>query len=210
MSTLGMQVASVFGLARGCHEAVATEWITASYRLGGLLPGSLLPLSVQQCGELDVLLLALEDETSHVSNIETADFLPFHYQSMLSGIWVGSLYEICRLAKSRKLVIDNGLFEALAHDLRLVRIPLEKHEIPADNRLPAEVEMMRLPPNGDETDKAFYRKSDKEQKSHIMPQSLTERGSLTWQVIDTQGDEVRWIERRQLSERFRLVFAARL
>jgi hypothetical protein len=33
------------------------------------------------------------------------------------------------------VVLDTPAFETLAHDLELLRIPLEKHEIPADIKL---------------------------------------------------------------------------
>ena len=43
--------------------------------------------------------------------------------------------EIFGLLRTRKLVLDNPAFETLAHDLELLRIPLEKHEIAADKKL---------------------------------------------------------------------------
>jgi hypothetical protein len=38
-------------------------------------------------------------------------------------------------------------------------------------------------------------------RTHIIPVDASERGSITWQVIDIRNDESRWIERRELSDR---------
>ena len=50
-------------------------------------------------------------------------------------MWVGSLYETLRLLEDRKLVADSEELRALAHGLRLLRIPLEKHEITSQGQL---------------------------------------------------------------------------
>ena len=79
---------------------------------------------------------------------------------MLSELWVDDAYEIFRLLRARKLVLDNPAFDALAHDLKLLGIPLEKHEIAADNKLTEPLLMQRSPPNNDKTDIYQYSKSD--------------------------------------------------
>lgn len=125
----------------------------------------------------------------------------FHYQSLVSELWVGSAYEIVRLAVERALLPTSLNLSALAHDLRLLRIPLEKHEIAVDRKLKGKLTLARHPPNGNETDFVEYDKADR-QKSHIMPAGLTDRGSMTWCAIDIEADTEKWIERLDLSDRF--------
>src|SRR6266545_4559907 len=105
-----------------------------SYRIGGQLPASLLVSSVQRAGELDLLLRCMEDELSVVIDSPKPD-LSFHYQALLSELWVGHVYEIFRLLKDRKRAPDNQDFDNLAYHPRLLRIPLDKHEIPGDRKL---------------------------------------------------------------------------
>jgi hypothetical protein len=88
----------------------------------------------------------------------------------------------------------------LAHELRLLRIPLEKHEIAADRKLTEPLRMHRQPPNNDDTDSYEYSNNDA-RKAHIMPTGISSRGSVMWQVIDLQSNSSYWLERRDLSER---------
>lgn len=179
-------------------------WVTTSYRIGGQLPASLLVSSVQRAGELDVLLRTMEDELSADKDKAGSDF-SFHYQALLSELWVGHLYEIFRLLKARRKAPSNDGFNSLAHHLRLLRIPLEKHEIPGDGKLRAPLKMKRYPPKEDESHVYEYSKDDPA-RSHIMPSGVSRRGSVMWQVIDLAASESFWIERRDLAERTVAIF----
>ena len=101
------------------------------------------------------------------------DLFSFHYQKMLSELWVCDVYEIFRLLtdKNRKLAPKSDVITALAHDLKLLRMPLEKHEIAA------------------------------KPEAHIMPSEVSSRGSVRWHVIDVKSRKSYWLERRALSER---------
>jgi hypothetical protein len=61
--------------------------------------------------------------------------MAFHYQKMLADLWIGSLYETTRMLIERKLAPDTDEYRSLAHAFRLIRIPLEKHEIALDHKL---------------------------------------------------------------------------
>jgi hypothetical protein len=61
--------------------------------------------SVQRAGELDVLLRCMEDELGADTSSQEGDF-SFHYQAVLSESWVGQVYEIVRLLKARKLILE--------------------------------------------------------------------------------------------------------
>ena len=114
---------------------------------------------------------------------------------MLSEIWVGSTYGIVRLLQERKVMVDNTIRE-LGRDLRLVRIPLEKHQIAADNMLnsPLYLTAGSSPQNVYE-----YKKGDRN-RAHIMPAGFSGRGSAIWHPIRTSDRAHRAIERRGLSE----------
>ena len=61
--------------------------------------------SVQQAGQLDLVLRCMEEEyTPRAEEIE--DIVSFSFHKMLAEIWVGSVYEILRLLKQRKLATE--------------------------------------------------------------------------------------------------------
>jgi hypothetical protein len=174
------------------------EWIRISFRIGGNLPGSLLVSSVQKAGQLDLLIKCMEDEFSPDKPDDEPDF-SFHSQVLLSELWVGHVYEIFRLLKERKCAPNHPDFESLAHDLRLLRIPLEKHEIPGDRKLKEPLLMEKHPSRKD--DNIYQYSKDDLKRSHIMPTGVSQRGSVMWHVTDIISNKSYWIERQQLSER---------
>jgi hypothetical protein len=158
-------------------------------------------VSVQRTGELDMALRSMEDDFSPPQEgAGDIDLFSGHYQMMLSELWVGDAYEIFRLLRARKLVLDDPAFETLAHDLELLAIPLEKHEIAAERKLTEPPLMQRSPPNNDKTDIYQYSKSG-QQRAHIMPSGISSRGSVMWHVFDVKSGISYWLERRTLSER---------
>ncbi len=199
--TVTQLITAAFMLARSRYPELRKTWINISARVGSLLPESLLWPSVHRTGNLDMMLRAMEDDYSaQPEGAGDEDLFSDHYQLMFSELWVGAVYEIFRLLNERKLAPDSDAFKALAHDLRLLRIPLEKHEIAADRKLSGPLLMERQPPNNNETDNYRYSSSDT-QKAHIMPSGISNRGSSMWQVIDVQSNSSCWLERRALSER---------
>ena len=62
------------------------------------------------------------------------------------------------------------------------------------------IEMVRLPQKNHDSDKYVYDRTDK-QRSHIMSMGISDRGSVSWHVTDILKNDVRWIERRDLSDR---------
>jgi hypothetical protein len=200
MTVTQLTIAAFRLAASRCPELHKT-WISISVRVGGLLPNSRLIASVQRTGELDMVLRCMEDDYSPPQEgAGEADLFSCHYQKTLSELWVGDAYEIFRLLTTeRKLALDSDVL-ALARDLKLLRIPLEKHEIADDKKLPGPLLMQRHPPNDDETDSYHYSHSDA-QKAHIMPSGISSRGSVMWNVIDVKSKSSYWLERRALSER---------
>jgi hypothetical protein len=195
-------VATAFALATQSQPELSKAWIQVSFRLGGALPNSLLILSLQRDGNLDLVLRCMEGERAATDqHSEQAGLFEVHYQKMLSELWVGSLYESLRLLiVERKLIPDTDEIRLLAEDFRLLRIPIEKHEITSQGQLTAPLQLQRFPPNNDHTDIYKYDKADP-QRSHVMPSGLSSRGSIMWQVIDLKNNQERWIERRSLSDR---------
>src|ERR1700674_530451 len=197
-------IIEAFQKANLSHQTVAQTWVSVSYRVGGLLPNSLLGAAIQRDGNVDVVLRSMEDELA-APKATGPHMMHFHYQKMLSELWVGSVYETVRLLVERKLGPADSVFRELAHDLTMLRIPLEKHEIARDKKLTAPLQMRRLPPNNGETGIYEYPKDDST-KAHIMPVGTSGRGSVMWNVIDIQANVERWLERRDLSERLLAVW----
>lgn len=207
-------VGTAFAAASGAHGAVLEQWILASHRVGSLLPGSHLMLSLQEIGYLDVLLRSMEDEALSNIDLQVARFdevlaLGGMQMHQLSGIWVGACYEACRLLKSRGL-IESEVLKRLEHDLAILRMPLDKHEIAQDRLLDSPLALGVVGPEGTLSEVTEYDKADKRGKAHAMPSALTQRGSVTWQAIDVDRGSVsaRWIERRQLAEELLAFFTS--
>lgn len=198
--SIGQLINCAFNLARGRQQVALDGWRKISWGLGARLPGSMLILSLQRAGSLDAVLRSMEDEFDHEAEktrpIEqsTADC-----QIMLSEIWVGVVYEILRLVNERALLPSSQERDALAYDFRLLRITLEKHEIAGDRKLRDPIEMRAVPAREGSSTYQYDRKDSL--RAHIMPGSISQRGSVMWFATDLAMNASRWIERRQLSEK---------
>lgn len=189
-----------YQLAEQQQETVSRSWVSGAIKLGGALPDSLLTVSLQRTGRLDAVLRCMEDE--YLSGTLSEEVQPRVAEPLasLSETWVGQVYEIIRLTQERKLIGYGDVLKALAHDFRLLRIPMEKHEIAADRSLFAPLQMSRNPPReGDDN----YRYDPKDLlRAHIMSAGISRRGSIQWLAVDiSDGMRQRWIERRDLSDR---------
>ncbi len=134
--SIGQLLVAVFAAGRMADPELYKRWIAMSFRLGGLLPDSLLSVSVQRAGEVDLVCRALERELVEqpVSAIEM-DFR-YNYLFVLSEWFIGSVYSVCYTLSSRKFFTDVN-FRTLADDLRMVRVQIEKYELPSDRDLRA-------------------------------------------------------------------------
>lgn len=192
----------VFELAKTQQADLYKTWVRLSHLVGSRLPASLLSVSIQRDGEIDLVLRCLEDEQAQrmAAGIE-AGLFDMHYLNMLSTYWVGSMYETFRLLRQRRLSGTSPVFNKIFSDLELLRMPLEKHELAKDKEtLKEPLQMVRQPQSNDATDHYSYDPKDN-RRAHIMPSGLSSRGSMTWHVIDLKAGTDRWVERRALSER---------
>lgn len=199
---IGQTIASTFQYARSKNSEINKQWIKISFRVGSKLPQSLLSMNIQQHGEMDLIIRCMEDETAERLSTNKDDaYFSFHYQNILSISWIGGMYEIFRLLRSRQLNNDNGeVFQSILTDLELLRMPLEKHEIAKDQKMPSPFRMIRYPQKGDASDLYTYDPSDPK-RAHIMPSGVSSRGSIMWRVYDAKKEEERWIERREIADR---------
>ena len=156
---------------------------------------SLLAMSIQRDGAVDLLLRAIEDEQA-----QRHDLFGFHYQKMMSDYWIGGVYETFRLLKDRELADPAQAFAEIFADLEPTRVAIDKHELAQERKLKTPIEMVRLPQKNDASDKYVYDKTDK-QRSHIMGMGISDRGSVRWLVTDILKEADRWVERRDLSDR---------
>lgn len=199
--TVGHLVVSAFHAARAQFPELNKKWIEISWKIKRYLPDSILPVSVQKTGELDLVIRAMEDQFTQdqKAQTESAPFLG-HYLMFLSQVWVSSTYEIIRLLHDREKGFDSS-FQELYERLTLVRVPLEKHEIASERKLTEPLAMVRCPAKNDGTDLYSYSTEDPK-RSVILPMSISERGAAMWCAPDIKTKASIWIERRDLSERF--------
>jgi len=206
-------ITAAFDVAKTQHPDEASKWISLSYRLVGSTAIVMLAVSIQRAGDVDLVLRCMEDEAASAKSTggRQGIDLSFHYQKMISELWVSSCYEILRTIKQRETEQEAaGLqvqgrsrtaeFTTLFADLELLRMPMDKHEIAKDKQLTAPLIMQRSPPKGDNTDQYIYDSSDPT-RSHIMPTGISKRASVTWQVLDHRSGRQYWVERRDLADR---------
>lgn len=207
MMTVKQLMSTAFRLAFTQHREIRQAWIDISLRIGGLLPASELLVSIQRIGDLDIVLRCMEEETtadtSRQQEVTGEEDFSFHYQVMLSEVWICNSYEIFRLLKTRKLVNQNDVFKTLVDDLTLLRVTIEKHEIANRQYTTNDInpmQMQRLSREGEVTGDYEYSRSDP-RRAHIMGKRLSGRGSLEWEALDGESGNSHWLERLSLSER---------
>lgn len=194
------QLLAVFTAAQTREAELYDVWIRISHRVGARLPNSLLSASIQRDGALDALLRCMEREQAELMASRQSGSFAFHYQKLMSELWIGCMYETFRLLRDRKLSDLSPEFGRIFSDLELIRIVVDKHELPKDRKLEGPLEMARRPASGDSSDIYIYDPKD-DKRAHIMPVGVSQRGSVMWHVIDVRSETARWVERLGLSER---------
>jgi len=116
--------------------------------------------------------------------------------SPLSEYWISGMYETFRLLTDRKLAGTDT--ESIFRALELVRMGIDKHEVPKDYTLHGPLQFVKVG-EGNEAKSYDYDKKDP-MRAHIMPMGVSQRGSLQWRVIDLRNKRELWIERRELSD----------
>ena len=186
---------AAFAEARTQYPQIEKVWIGASYSWGCRMPNSLLMMSVNDAGRLDVVIRSMEDEFD-VDDPNQHEAL--RLLTVLSSQWISTGYEVLRVLRERNL-FPSAELPGLEHDFGLVCVTLQWHEIALDKKLSGPVDLTRVGP-GDPSSYTYDPKDS--QRGHIMPTGLSARHSVTWHVTDGRSLESRWVERLALSDRF--------
>lgn len=205
--SIGQLITTTFALARSKYPELAQRWVTASWRTGSKIPGSLAMVSIQRIGELDLVCRALEDELTKSPPTEGEMDLRDNYLMMLSELWIGAAYAICFALKDRKLRLDEPDFVGLAEDLRLIRVQIEKHQIASDRRLEGPLPLSTRSTKSEDAPARviIYDKADP-LRAHIGRTGVSERRSIMWEVIEVRTKGMRWIERRAIADKMLNIF----
>ncbi len=198
---VGHLISLAYAQAAAKQSGLHTTWISASARIGSKLPRSLLTMSVQSLGQLDMVLRCMEEEAL-VNVGAQVDPFGFQHQLRMSVQWVTDAYEIVRLLDERQIWSQSKEFESLSSDLRLLQASLVKHEIAVDAKQRESgvpIELKPIPSREDDTTEEYSHSDPK--RAFIMPISISQRGSAMWMAVDVSTNDSRWIERLQLSER---------
>ena len=204
---IGELIVGAFRLAQSSNKETHERWIRVSFRIGSRLPQSLLSVSIQRLGEIDLLCRALEQELLERPGREGELDFRYNYLWILSEWWIGCAYAVCFTLKDRKILTDPD-FLKLADDLRMIRVQIEKHEVASDKKLtePLQFSPTQLRPD-EKTPPIFqYDKNDR-LRAHIPRRgSSSTKRSAMWEVFDVKADESRWYERLDLSDRMLNLF----
>jgi hypothetical protein len=189
---IASQITNAFQTAVDRLPELAQRWIQASVQLGEKLPPSGLMMSVQREGSLDLVLRCMEDELATAPGLDFS----WHYQKMLSEYWISGLYETLRLLRDRMLLGREA--DDLFADVELVRMVIDKHNIPKDRDLKRPLQLVRQSVQEITSRGYVYDKSDP-QRANIPPVGLKD-GSVAWHVIDLHEKANRWVVRQHVSD----------
>lgn len=192
-------LAAAYSVALTRQSAVMDQWLGLSFRLGSQLPDSLLAVSIQRCGRLDALVRDIENEfAGYQENSEKTQIYDADILHTLSESWISSAYAILFVLK--RIGLKASDLQALYEDSRLIRVALEKHEIPSDRSLKEPITLQTAPSQSDDPRTFIYDKADPF-RSHIMPSGMNPQGVICWQVADLENSQSRWLSRRYISDR---------
>ena len=104
--TVGQLLVAAFGFSRAKNSELNQHWIGMSWRIGSQLPQSLLSVSIQRLGEVDLVCRAVEQELSSSPPRDGEMDLRPNYLAVLSEWWIGSAYAICYTLMDRKNFSD--------------------------------------------------------------------------------------------------------
>jgi hypothetical protein len=199
--SVGQLLVAAFGLSRSQEPLLNKRWIAMSYKIGSQLPQSLLMLSFQQLGEVDLVCRVLEKELLSRPPGSGGLDLRENYLAVVSEWWIGTAYAICFTLKDRKILVDSD-FLTLADDLRMVRVQTEKYQVPSDRDLAAPLQFISTLSPNDQSEMPVYAYDKNDRlKAHIPRRGPSARCSLMWEVIDVKANVTRWLERLELSDR---------
>lgn len=195
-------IAQVLNIALTEHNNTFRKWIDISFRIGSILPLSSLSMSIQNLGRLDIIIRTLESEFRLPTNQQSCSdtlLLAHSFLVQFSEVWISDAYEIIRLLRHRKLEKGEA-FEELHLHLRLIRIPLNKHEIAGPPK--SELSMQVMHPRPHEKPSVYDPKDPL--RSIIVPRGWSGR-SMGWCVTDVTTDKEHWtsywLERQEISDR---------
>lgn len=181
----------LYTVAVAQNSEVFRNWINLSKKLyPNIATGSILTL--QNIGNIDVMLRALESELDGSAHgIDPILTL----QSGLSELWVGSAYEVFRIAKNK--MPDDHAAKKIHDQLRLLRMPLEKYEVAGTDKLKEPLQMVKS--DGTAEEMSPYDNNDSG-KEYMMPSRISSNGSIEWNTFCSVENKSLWIERLKLSD----------
>jgi hypothetical protein len=102
--TVGQLLVAAFGFSRAKNSQLNQRWIGMSWRIGSQLPQSLLSISIQRLGEVDLVCRALETELmTQPQQAGDLDLRP-NYLAVLSEWWIGGLRDLLHAEGSKNIV----------------------------------------------------------------------------------------------------------
>lgn len=197
---IGQVLVALFGYSRALAPDINRRWIDASARAGSKLPHSLLMVSIQRVGELDLVCRAVEMELLRKPFEPDQMDLRWNYLHLISEQWIGAAYSVCYILKDRALMTDAGFLD-VADDLRKIRVQIEKFEIASDRSLKQPLHLSPIKEKIDEEVPVHVYDRKDRMRSHIPRNGRSERQSISWEVIDSRSMTSRWYERLDVAER---------
>ncbi len=213
LSQFGVSFSQNIFAAKQQHPLEAQLWHNLSLSTGHILPRSHLIAQVQNLGDLDCLLRAMEPEVLDFINSQreacslTPEALALTHILLLSRLWIYDAYEIVRtINEANNYTPQSSWYEPYCL-LTLVRVPLAKHQLPHEGKISAPVEMTTFQTELDKTlplenfvHTLTYDPKDK-LRSHIpVTAACTQTGSLQWLCIDFKERRQLWVSRRQIAD----------
>jgi hypothetical protein len=153
-----------------------------------------------------IVCRALEDELTRSPPKDGEMDFRDNYLMMFSELRIGAAYAICFALKDAEIAIGRAQLVSLAEDLRLIRVQIEKHQIPSDWKLKEPLPFSTAEPGEAPERVTLYDKADPV-RAHIGRIGVSDRGSIVWEVVELPTHSMRWIERHTLADAMLDVFS---
>jgi hypothetical protein len=102
--TVGQLLVAAFGFSRAKNSQLNQRWIGMSWRIGSQLPQSLLSISIQRLGEVDLVCRALETELMTQPQQAGDLDLPRGFVGMVDRVGLRDLLHAGRIEKYCRLM----------------------------------------------------------------------------------------------------------
>ena len=163
-ATVSELLQAAFSASEARYPTLANQWIRCSFRIEAVLPNSGISKKVQDMGLIDRLTRSLEDEWTG----SPTSIFSLNNQVLFSSLFIGGIYAVLRALRQRiaefnraggdpsAISLSLPDLERLHRDFELIRVPLDKFELPQERKISEPIKMIKVPTTDETSDVYMY------------------------------------------------------